>query len=98
MAPHGRLLVIGFASGRIPTIPANRILLKDIAVVGVFWGAHARRNLGYVGEAQKQLAAMYDARQIRPVVGRTYPLGAAPAALRDLAERRIMGKAVLTVA
>jgi NADPH2:quinone reductase len=98
IAPHGRLLVIGFASGRIPTIPANRILLKDIAVVGVFWGAHARRNLGYVGEAQKQLAAMYDAGQIRPVVGRTYPLGAAPAALRDLAERRIMGKAVLTVA
>src|SRR5581483_7470027 len=42
IAPHGRLLVIGFAGGRIPSIQANRILLKDMSVVGVFWGKYAR--------------------------------------------------------
>jgi NADPH2:quinone reductase len=96
IAPGGRLLVIGFASGRIPSIPANRILLKDMAVVGAFWGAHARRNPGYVAEAQEELAGLYRAGQIRPVVGKTYPLESAPAALRDLANRKVMGKAVLT--
>ena len=87
---------IGFASGRIPSIPANRILLKNMAVVGAFWGAHARRNPGYVAEAQEELAGLYRAGQIRPVVGTTYPLESAPAALRDLANRKVMGKAVLT--
>ena len=96
IAPHGRLLVIGFAGGRIPSIPANRILLKDMSVVGVFWGSWARRHPGYVGEAQAELARLYDAGKIRPVVGKTYPLDQAPAAMRDLANRKIMGKAVLT--
>jgi NADPH:quinone reductase-like Zn-dependent oxidoreductase len=95
IANHGRLLVIGFAGGRIPTIQANRILLKDMSVVGVLWGGYARRNPGYVSEAQEELAALYMAGKIRPVVGKTYPLEQAPAALRDLANRKIMGKAVL---
>jgi len=95
IANHGRLLVIGFAGGRIPTIQANRILLKDMSVVGVFWGSYARRNPGFVAEAQEELAALYVAGKIAPAVGKTYPLAEAPAALRDLANRKIMGKAVL---
>jgi NADPH2:quinone reductase len=97
IASEGRLLVIGFAGGRIPSVAANRILLKNMSIVGVFWGAQARRNPGLVSDIQGELAALYEAGKIQPLVGRTYPLDAAPAALRDLAERRIAGKAVLTV-
>jgi NADPH:quinone reductase len=95
IASEGRLLVIGFAGGRISEIAANRILLKNMAAVGVFWGSHARRNPGFVAETQAELAELYAAGQIRPKVGKSYPLDAAPAALRDLAERKVLGKAVL---
>src|SRR5262249_43145431 len=81
IAPHGRLLVIGFAGGRIPSIPANRILLKDMSVVGVFWGSHARRHPGFVGEAQDELARLYNEGKINPVVGRKYSLEEAPVAM-----------------
>jgi len=97
IASEGRLLVIGFAAGRISTIPANRVLLKNMSVVGVFWGAHSRRNPGFVAETQEELNAMFKAGQMRPVVGATYPLAAAPRALRDLAERKVSGKAVLVM-
>jgi NADPH2:quinone reductase len=97
IAPHGRLLVIGFAGGRIPSIQANRILLKDMSVVGVFWGQFARRHPAYVAEAQAELARLYAEGKIRPVVGRQYRLDQAPHAMRDLANRKVTGKAVLTV-
>lgn len=97
IAPEGRLLIIGFTSGRIPAIQANRILLKNMSVVGVFWGNFAQRHPDYLARSQARLAAMYQGRQIHPVVGRAYPLDAAPAALRDLAERKLMGKAVLVM-
>jgi NADPH2:quinone reductase len=93
IAPEGRLLVVGFAGGRIPVIQANRVLLKDISIVGVHWGAYVRDHPEYPGRAQKALESM----RVRPVVGRRYRLDEAPAALRDLAERKIMGKAVLMV-
>jgi len=97
IASEGRLLVIGFAGGRIPEIAANRILLKNMDVVGVFWGSHARRTPGFVADTQGELSRLYMAGQIRPIVGQTYPLDAAPAALRDLAGRKVIGKAVLIV-
>ncbi len=93
IAPEGRLLVIGFAGGRIPSIQANRILLKDISIVGVHWGQYVRDHPEYPAEAQQALEAM----RIRPHVGKRYRLDEAPAALRDLAERKIIGKAVLVV-
>ena len=91
IAPEGRLLVVGFASGRIAAIQANRILLKDISIVGVHWGPYAREHPEYSGEAQQALEAM----RVRPVVGKRYRLEDAPVALRDLAERKVIGKAVL---
>jgi NADPH2:quinone reductase len=97
IASEGSLLVIGFAGGRIPSIQANRILLKNISVIGVFWGDHSRRNPAYVAEVQRELASLYAGGRIHPVVARTYPLEAAPAALRDLADRKVLGKAVLVM-
>ena len=93
IAPEGRLLVVGFAGGRIPAIQANRILLKDISIVGVHWGQYVRDHPEYPAQAQQALMAL----KARPVVGRRYRLDEAPAALRDLADRKIMGKAVLVM-
>ena len=97
MAAGGRLLVVGFASGRIPTIAANRVLLKDISVVGVFWGSRARSRRGYAAETQRALNRLWAEGKIQPEISATYPLSAAPRALRDLAQRKILGKAVLVV-
>jgi NADPH2:quinone reductase len=92
IAPGGRLLVIGFASGRIPTIAANRILIKDIAIVGALWGTYAAAHPDYLAAAQRALAGL-----VQPPKPRCYPLDQAPSALRDLANRKILGKAALTI-
>jgi len=97
IAPGGRLIVIGFASGRIPTIAANRILLKNISIVGALWGGHALAHPQYLGEAQRALADLYFKHAIQPPRPVQYPLNQAPAALRDLANRRVLWKAVLTM-
>jgi len=97
LAPEGRLLVIGFASGRIPGIQANRILLKNISVVGVHWGQYVNDHAGYLAETHAALARMYADGKIRPVVSRRFPLNCAHIGLRELAARRVVGKAVLEV-
>jgi NADPH2:quinone reductase len=97
IAAGGRLLVIGFASGRIPTIAANRILIKDIAVVGALWGPYAAAHPGYMAEAQRAMAELIQKSLVHPPKPRTYPLDQAPSALRDLANRKVLGKAALTI-
>jgi len=97
IASGGRLLVIGFAGGRIPTIAANRILLKNISIVGALWGGYAQAHPEYFEIAQKAITSLYTEGKIRPPRPVEYPLTAAPAALRDLASRKILGKAVLTM-
>ncbi len=97
IAPGGRLVVIGFASGRIPSIAANRILLKNISIVGALWGGHALSHPAYLGEAQRAIADLYAQGSIQPPRPIRYPLHQAPAALRDLADRRVLWKAVLTM-
>lgn len=97
IASEGRLLVIGFAGGTIPSIAANRILLKDMSVVGVYWGGYVERHPEYFHQAQAALLAMYEAGQIKPVVTAQWPLSEAPAAMRALAERKTSGKVVLMI-
>ena len=97
IAPSGRLVVIGFASGRIPSIAANRILLKNISIVGALWGGHALSHPAYLGEAQRAIADLFAQGLIHPPRPIQYPLHQAPAALRDLANRKILWKAVLTM-
>ncbi len=97
IAPEGRLLVVGFASGRIPSVAANRVLLKNISIVGVFWGRHAAENHGYLSETHKTLTKLYEEGKINPLVSAKTPLAEAPAALRALADRKVAGKAVLTM-
>ena len=94
---YGRVLVIGFAAGDIPSVPINLILLKSCQVVGVFYGAWSMRNPAQQIENFQEVLALYEAGGIDPLVGRTYPLDGYAQALRDLSERRAIGKVVLTV-
>ena len=91
----GRLLVIGFAAGSIPSLPANQVLLNNRSVVGVDWGAWAMRNgddqAALLGEV---LGAVADGR-VHPSAPSQRPLDEVGAVLRDLLERRLRGKVVL---
>jgi NADPH2:quinone reductase len=98
IASEGRMLIIGFASGRIPSVAANRVLLKDISVVGVHWGHYVEHHPEFLLHTHEVLTAMYLGGQIHPVVCKTFRLEEAPQGLRELAGRKIAGKAVLAFA
>ena len=96
IAWEGRFLVIGFPAG-IPSIPLNLALLKGCQIVGVFWGAFAERDPAESQQNGKELVALYADGKIRPYVSAHYPLAEAGKAISDLAERRAMGKVVVTI-
>jgi NADPH:quinone reductase len=96
VAAEGRILIIGFAAGRIPSIALNRVLLKNISIIGVLWGGYVVSHPAYEREAHAALMKMYESGKIRPSVNAVYPFDEAPRGLRDLAERKVTGKAVLT--
>jgi NADPH2:quinone reductase len=95
IAWSGRLLVIGFAGGTIPSVAANRILLKNVSVVGLHWGAYARYEPARIPETFAALFTLYEEKKIRPVVFRGFPLEEAAAALEALGSRKTHGKVVL---
>jgi NADPH2:quinone reductase len=97
VAPEGRLLVIGFAGGAIPSIAANRILLKNMSVVGVYWGGFLEHYPEYMREAQEAIFKMYQAGLIKPVVSQSFALTDAVKALNALATRKTVGKVVLKI-
>ena len=96
IAWNGRLLTVGYAGGRIPEVKVNRILLKNIAVVGLHWGAYGVKQPEVVRETFDALARLYEEGKIAPVVYRSYPLEAVPDALEALASRRTYGKVIIT--
>src|SRR5580658_8193268 len=95
VASEGRILIIGFAAGRIPSIALNRVLLKNISIIGVLWGAYVLSHPSYEKTAHAALMKLYEAGKIRPLVNAVYPFAEAPRGLRDLADRKVTGKAVL---
>jgi NADPH2:quinone reductase len=97
LAPGGRLLVVGFAGGEIPTVKVNRLLLNNTSVVGVAWPEYARVDPAMPRDVADGLAKMWDAGFIKPVVGRRFPLERAAEALREIESRRAIGKVVLMV-
>ncbi len=96
IAWNGRLLTVGYAGGRIPEVKVNRILLKNIAVIGLHWGAYAVKQPEVVRETFDALARLYEQGKIAPVVYRSYPLEAVPEALEALGSRRSYGKVIIT--
>jgi NADPH2:quinone reductase len=95
IASEGRHLVIGFASGRIASLAANRALLKNMSLMGVFWGGYVHAHPGYVAECHAALEQLVAAGKIHPRVAKSYAMSDAPQALRDLANRKVIGKSVL---
>ena len=96
LAREGRLLVIGFTAGEIPQVKVNRLLLNNISVVGVGWGAYWTRQPGYLQEQWAELLPLLEAGRLDPVLGTTHPLEDAAQALLELDERRAAGKVLLT--
>jgi NADPH:quinone reductase len=95
LAWQGRLLVVGFASGTIPQMAANLVLLKGAAVLGVFWGAFAQRQPEDNAANFRQLFAWHAEGKLKPLVSKTYPLAEAGAAIEELGQRRAVGKLVV---
>ncbi len=94
---NGRLLVVGFASGRIPELPVNLALLKGASVVGVFWGSFAQRQPQDNLANFQQLFAWYAEGKLKPLVSQTFPLERASDAINALATRQAVGKVVVEV-
>lgn len=95
LAWNGRLLVVGFAAGKIPRLPLNLALLKSASAVGVFWGDFVEK---FPEDNRANLARLQqwcEQGLIRPHVDRVYPFEEAPAALNYLAARRAMGRVCL---
>jgi NADPH2:quinone reductase len=97
LAPEGRHLVIGFAAGGIPEVRVNRLLLKNIEVVGVGWGAFLAVDPTIAASSAAELARMTSEGFVNPVIGRTYELADAAAALVALQDRTGTGKLAIKV-
>lgn len=95
MARGGRLLVIGFASGTIPALPANLVLLKESSVVGVFWGAFIAAEPHVYAENNRELFTWAATGKVKPVIGERVPLEQAPGALKRILNRETTGKTIL---
>jgi NADPH:quinone reductase len=97
LAPGGRLLVIGFTGGEIPTVKVNRLLLNNIDVVGVGWGAWAGTHPGALVEQWADLEKLLASGTLPPPEPVVYPLEEAAAAIASLENRTAKGKVVLRV-
>jgi NADPH2:quinone reductase len=95
LAPLGRLLVIGFTAGDIPTVKVNRLLLNNIDVRGVGWGAYALPRPGFVRSQWNELVPFLESGAIDPPISGTYPLERAGEALARLDDRSVRGKVVI---
>ena len=98
LATQGRLLVLGFASGAgIPEVKVNRLLLNNVDVRGVGWGAFAMLRPGYMQEQWARLVPMIEAGHVAPPIGEVHDLDGFGQALVDMDERRTLGKSVVRV-
>ena len=90
-----RLLVVGFAGGDIPAVPANRLLLREASAMGVYWGGLRASDPATAAATLQEVMAMAASKRIAPVISRVYEAAALPQALSDLAERRTVGKVAI---
>ncbi len=97
VAWEGRILVVGFAGGQIPTVSTLDLLLESFSVVGVYMGEYSQRERPYLDTVHAELLALHDKGEIRPLVGREVPMQDAPGAIRDLGNRQTIGKVVIRV-
>lgn len=96
--PEARILPLGFASGEVPQIPANILLVKNLTVLGLYWGGYARINPTVLTDSFKTLFGWYVAGKLKPHVSHVAPLEQANEALELLRSRKATGKVVVQVA
>jgi NADPH:quinone reductase len=92
---RGRYLIIGFASGSIPSLPLNLPLLKGSSLVGVFWGSFAKHEPKANAAMLAELARWYGEGKIKPVIGRTMPMAELKSAFAHMGSRTVKGKLVM---
>jgi len=97
LAPGGRLLVVGFTGGEIPTVKVNRLLLNNIDVVGVGWGAWTFTHPDALAEQWEGVSALLESGRLTAPQPEVYPLEQAAAAIASLENRTARGKVVLRV-
>ena len=95
IAFEGRILIVGFASGRIPKPAMNRVMVKNFSLVGIHWGLYFDRNPGVLQDSQRALSDMFAAGKINPIVSEVHSLNDAAIALEALGARKTTGKIVL---
>lgn len=92
---HARMLIVGFASGTWQQIPANIVLVKNIAVMSSLWGAELERDSDFGRRVLNEALNLYSDGKLRALPGKTYPLQDAADALRDMMNRSVTGKSVV---
>lgn len=98
LSTQGRLLVVGFAAGQgIPEVKVNRLLLNNVDVRGVGWGAYAMVRPGYMQEQWAELLPMLESGVVKPPIGATYDFDGFARALFDMEARKTLGKSVVRV-
>jgi NADPH2:quinone reductase len=97
IAFEGRIVVVGFTSGRFPSLAANHVLVKNYSVVGLHWGLYRQRAPELITPATEELFRLYESGSIRPHIGRSAPLAGALDLLRAVGARETTGKSVLVV-
>ena len=95
VAFEGRILVIGFAGGRIADAPTNHALIKNYSIVGLHWGLYMRRAPELIAAAMQDLLKMYDEGRIKPYISKKLPLADAPQGLTLVGGGKSTGKVVL---
>ncbi|WP_319826106.1 NADPH:quinone oxidoreductase family protein [Thalassovita sp.] len=94
--PEGRLLPIGFASGDVPQIPANHLLVKNLTVLGVYWGGYLKFRPEVITDSLKTMLGWYEQGRLKPHVSHVLPLDRADEGLELLRARKSTGKVVIT--
>ena len=95
MAHEGRILIVGFASGKIPQIAANLLLLKNIQMIGIFWWPSVQKTPPQHQANFRHLLALYQKGSIKPLISHRYTLAQTPDALSALLSRELVGKLVV---
>lgn len=98
MRPDGRVLAIGFASGTVPQVPANHLLVKNVSVMGFWWGGYLHFAPHLLNESLRTLLEWYAEGTLRPHISARLPLDALPEGLEMLKSRRATGKVVIQIA
>jgi NADPH:quinone reductase len=95
IAFEGRLVIIGFTSGKFPTFKGNHILVKNYSVVGLHWGFYRAMNPAKIEQGWHDLMSLYQTGKLKPVVAARYPMDRMADAMDHLTSRRAIGKIVL---